>query len=86
MKTFYTLNACPLPMTWHPGKAAPSLYDSVFGCEGHVAVDRNTGPVYNTLLLRLFSLARYFKCLSQKTVPHITRPFRQSDCTVKLLP
>ena len=24
-----------------------------FGIEGHVALDKNPGPVYNTLLLRL---------------------------------
>ena len=29
---------------------------------------------------------RYFKCMSQYTVPHTTRPFRWSGCIVKHLP
>ena len=42
-----------------------------------------TGIRYPTLTI---DPRRSFKCISPKTVPHITRPFRQSGCIVKLLP
>ena len=35
---------------------------SVFGSEGHVALDRNPGPGYDTLLLRM--IPRDLKCIS----------------------
>ena len=56
-----------------------------FDIEGHVALDINPGPGYNTLLLRLIlgdllnaSLHRQFH-----TLPGL---FRQWGCTFKLLP
>ena len=34
----------------------------IFGIKGHVAVDRNPGPEYNTLLLGLFLGEPYSAC------------------------
>ena len=32
---------------------AQKLLDCLFSIEGHVGLDRNLGPIYNTLLLQL---------------------------------
>ena len=37
-------------------------FEGFFGIEGHVALDRNSGPGYNTLLLRLISGDLYSEC------------------------
>ena len=61
------------------------LFQCFFGIKGHVALDRNPGPWFDYPTLAIDS-RRSFKCMSVQTVPHTTRPFRQSGCTVKLLP
>ena len=60
------------------------IHYSAVSAAGHVALDRNPGTGYDTLLLR--SPRRPFKCISPQTVPHTTRPFRQLGCTAKLQP
>ena len=57
-----------------------------FGSEGHVALDRNPGPGYDTLLLQMIpgDLLSAFPHRQFHTLR--TRPFRQSGCTAKLQP
>ena len=50
-----------------------------FGSEGHVALDRNLGPGYDTLLLRMIPGDLLSACPT-----HTTRPFRQSSCIFRL--
>ena len=52
-------------------------YSVFFGSEGNVALDRNPGPGYNILLLRL---------IPEDLLSACPRPFRQSGGTVKLQP
>ena len=60
-------------------------YSSFFGSEGHVALDRNPGPGYDTMLLRMIPGDLFSACPHRQfhTLPGL---FRQSGCTVRLLP
>ena len=55
------------------------------GIEDHVALDRNPGPGYNTLLLQLIP-GYIFSACPYRQFQHTTRPFRQSDCTNTCVP
>ena len=53
--------------------------------EGHVALDRNLGQGYNTLYLRLIPGVLLNACPHRQFYT-LSVFFRQSGCTVKLLP
>ena len=56
-----------------------------FGSEGHVVLDRNPGPGYDTLLLRMIP-GDLLSAFPHRQFQHTTWPFRQLGCTAKLLP
>ena len=59
--------------------------ECLFDIEGHVALDRNPGPGYNVLLLRLNQGDLQSACPHRQfhTLPDL---FGQSGCTANLLP
>ena len=60
-------------------------YRMIFGIESHVALGRNPGPGYDTLLLLLIPGMSPYRVL-HTLYTRIARPFRQPDCTLKPLP
>ena len=62
------------------------INERFFGIKGHVALDRNPGPGYNTLLLQLIPGDLLSVCPHRQFHTLTTWPFRQKVCTVKLLP